>query len=236
MGLGGYIAQGLGLAHTPESSTKVETKATHTIEDLAATPSINTTAATPSVTEIRTIVHTSIIPTLLAGNSTGEAGTTHPSNQSTPTHTFHKAFATSVHLLGTASNGFLNYTNNHTTSLAATGSGFHYANACNQALYTWSKRYLTWSFGYCEDGVVTPTAGTLPIAGPDQIYTTCDGIPRVMDNFTTAAVPWTRHCNAASTLPNAPPKPTCSIRATDCSSLHQSFSSAHGVPSNVGIV
>lgn len=129
---------------------------------------------------------------------------------------------------GTAS-GQGNHTN---TTLSATGRGYSYANACNQASVSWTKKYMT-EF-YITASNFSPTAFTTAPPAAD-VTTLCDGIPRMVGNVTTLERPFAslQQVYYEKAYPTA--TPNCSIQPTDCASLLQSYSSKHQVPASVSL-
>ena len=141
-------------------------------------------------------------------------------------------------LYGTAASGIVGtgtgspYHNQTNITLASTGSGYSYANACNQASISWTKKFMT--EGYIAPSIYTPSSATAAPPASD-VYTLCDGIPRMRPNFTTQAREFVSLQQVIAYKQTPTDFPICSIQPTDCASLLLSYSSAHNVPASASL-
>lgn len=121
-----------------------------------------------------------------------------------------------------AGTGFEQYKNqpNATTAIPRTGFGYSYAQACNKASVDWSSRWL--QDQVTSDTMVTDTKGYTP--GQDDVYTLCDGVPRMRVNLTTSFAPY-KHWSVVPpvTISGAPPQPNCTVVPSDCAQLLSSY-------------
>ena len=221
-------------------------------KNTSSLPTYNSADNTSSyaVTAVHTVLHTSIIATGYAGGNANSSiannGTTsklpipssgasaalgngYPrSNGVTSKPANHTSGAVSAHGTGFLMSGpYRNGTNNTTPR---TGSGYIYANACNQASVSWSEEYISQWATPCS-GVWPDTVYTAPPSS--AWYTLCDGIPRMKFNTSTTATPFSSMCETMTTATTAPPQPNCTILLSDCASLLRSYSIAHDVPPHV---
>lgn len=207
--LGYYIAQGLDLSRSDRGADTTPERSLGSTSSVSDNSGDHRDAAGPSsrsstsVTAFHTFVHTRTI----------QPNATKPRTSSGRV---------------SAAVQFLNQTATGNSTLAPTGSGYVYANACNQAIASWSS---SWVYQYIPP-CVTSTTDYLP-APSSQMLTECDGIPRMAANFTTPAMPIVDCAVGLLTSPSPAPKPNCTILASDCGKLLSSWSTVHSVPAGI---
>ena len=208
------------------------------VSGLSSYPASYASHSHPRVTAVHTIIHTSVSAS--AGTGSYASSSSDLASVGYPSHSGYGSNGTSKRSNGTAAAHGTNLSRllrgtgvrNH-TFLAPSGSGYSYANACNQAFISWQSRYVGET--YVTASIYRPSNGTMAPPASD-VYTLCDGIPRMRAGVTTPAKPfvslqqWITEKGSAPSQIVMHNRPNCSIEPHDCVSLMSSYSSRHNVP------